>query len=382
MMSQLSLPPLSLYLHVPWCVRKCPYCDFNSHKAQRELPEAAYVEAVKQDLEQSLEWAQGRQLESIFIGGGTPSLFSARAIGDMLSAAERQLGFVDDIEITMEANPGTVEQDKFTGFRQAGVNRLSIGVQSFSDLHLQQLGRIHGGDEARNAVSVARRAGFDNLNLDLMHGLPQQTPIDAEQDLKIAIDLGPEHLSWYQLTIEPNTEFYSRPPTLPIDDQLADIQDRGEALLSQAGFQQYEVSAFAQGQKRARHNLNYWQYGDYLGLGAGAHGKITMAARQQIVRPHKTRLPEHYMDESKAFTAAERIVKSDEMALEFMMNALRLVDGVAIQQFERYSGLNWSEVEEPIRELQARGLMVKSADRIATTRLGQRYLNEVLAAFM
>lgn len=381
-MSQLSLPPLSLYLHVPWCVRKCPYCDFNSHKAQRELPEAAYVEAVKQDLEQSLEWAQGRQLESIFIGGGTPSLFSARAIGDMLSAAERQLGFVDDIEITMEANPGTVEQDKFTGFRQAGVNRLSIGVQSFSDLHLQQLGRIHGGDEARNAVSVARRAGFDNLNLDLMHGLPQQTPIDAEQDLKIAIDLGPEHLSWYQLTIEPNTEFYSRPPTLPIDDQLADIQDRGEALLSQAGFQQYEVSAFARGQKRARHNLNYWQYGDYLGLGAGAHGKITMAARQQIVRPHKTRLPEHYMDESKAFTAAERIVKPDEMALEFMMNALRLVDGVAIQQFERYSGLNWSEVEEPIRELQARGLMVKSADRIATTRLGQRYLNEVLAAFM
>lgn len=381
-MSQLSLPPLSLYLHVPWCVRKCPYCDFNSHKAQRELPEAAYVEAVKQDLEQSLEWAQGRQLESIFIGGGTPSLFSARAIGDMLSAAERQLGFVDDIEITMEANPGTVEQDKFTGFRQVGVNRLSIGVQSFSDLHLQQLGRIHGGDEARNAVSVARRAGFDNLNLDLMHGLPQQTPIDAEQDLKIAIDLGPEHLSWYQLTIEPNTEFYSRPPTLPIDDQLADIQDRGEVLLSQAGFQQYEVSAFARGQKRARHNLNYWQYGDYLGLGAGAHGKITMAARQQIVRPHKTRLPEHYMDESKAFTAAERIVKSDEMALEFMMNALRLVDGVVIQQFERYSGLNWSEVEEPIRELQARGLMVKSADRIATTRLGQRYLNEVLAAFM
>jgi len=381
-MSQLCLPPLSLYLHVPWCVRKCPYCDFNSHKAPQALPEAAYVAAIKQDLEQSLELAQGRRLESIFIGGGTPSLFSAHSIGEMLTAAERQLGFVDDIEITMEANPGTFEQDKFTDFRHAGINRLSIGIQSFSDLHLQQLGRIHGGDEARNAVSVARRAGFDNINLDLMHGLPQQTPIDAEQDLNIAIDLAPEHLSWYQLTIEPNTEFYSRPPTLPIDDQLADIQDRGEALLSQAGFQQYEVSAFSQPQKRARHNLNYWQYGDYLGLGAGAHGKITIEEHNQILRPHKTRLPEHYMDEARAFTAAERVVEPHEMALEFMMNALRLVDGVSRQQLERYSGLNWAAVEEPIKELQRRELIIKSEERIATTSLGQRYLNEVLAAFM
>ncbi len=381
-MSQLSLPPLSLYLHIPWCVRKCPYCDFNSHKAGNSLPESDYVAAVKQDLQQSLSWVQGRRLESIFIGGGTPSLFSAHAIGELLDEAENHIGFVDDIEITMEANPGTFEQEKFTGFRAAGVNRLSIGIQSFSDLQLQQLGRIHGGDDARNAVATARHAGFNNLNLDLMHGLPQQTPIDAEQDLNIALDLSPEHISWYQLTIEPNTEFYSRPPTLPIDDQLADIQDAGEALLTSAGFSHYEVSAYAKDSRRARHNLNYWQYGDYLGLGAGAHGKITLPKEQRIIRPQKTRLPEHYLDSQRPFTAAEREVEAKDMVLEFMMNALRLVDGVPIALFDQRSGLEWSEVQAAVRQLQERKLLVNEPDRLATTPLGQRYLNEVLSAFM
>ncbi|MGH1372286.1 MAG: radical SAM family heme chaperone HemW [Cellvibrionaceae bacterium] len=381
-MTALSLPPLSLYLHIPWCVRKCPYCDFNSHKAGNRLPERDYVTAIAQDLQQSLDWVQGRRLESIFIGGGTPSLFSAQAIGELLADAERHIGFSDDIEITMEANPGTFEQDKFTGFRAAGVNRLSIGVQSFSDLHLQQLGRIHGGDDARKAVATARRAGFDNLNLDLMHGLPQQTPIDSEQDLQIALDLAPEHISWYQLTIEPNTEFYSRPPTLPVDDQLADIQDAGEALLSRAGFTHYEVSAYAKDHKRARHNLNYWQYGDYLGLGAGAHGKITLPEEKRILRPQKTRQPEHYLDAQRPFTAAEREIAPDDMALEFMMNALRLVDGVPSLLLAQRSGIELSDIEPVIEQLRQRKLLVDDNKRLATTRLGQRYLNEVLSAFM
>lgn len=381
-MSRLQLPPLSLYLHIPWCVRKCPYCDFNSHKASSELPEKDYVDAVIADLLESIERLQGRRLESIFIGGGTPSLFSPRAIDRLLSAAEEHIGFSDNIEITMEANPGTFEQDKFVGFRQAGVDRLSIGIQSFSDLHLQQLGRIHGGDEARKAVAMARTAGFDNINLDLMHGLPQQTPIDAAQDLSIAIELGPEHLSWYQLTIEPNTEFFSRPPTLPVDDLLADIQDRGEALLSDAGYRQYEVSAYAREGRRARHNLNYWQYGDYLGLGAGAHSKISEPEGGQILRLHKTRQPDHYMDKERKYTAAERQVALDDRGLEFMMNALRLVEGVPREVFEQRSGLQWTDVAATVAELQARKLLTSADGVIATTRLGQRYLNEVLAAFM
>lgn len=381
-MSALSLPPLSLYLHIPWCVKKCPYCDFNSHKAGESLPEAEYVNAVERDLIESLELVQGRQLESIFIGGGTPSLFSPQAIGRLLDLAEHHIGFVNDIEITMEANPGTFEQEKFHGFRAAGVNRLSIGIQSFSDQQLKKLGRIHGGDEARAAVGMARTAGFDNLNLDLMHGLPGQSPEDAERDLVTAIELQPEHLSWYQLTIEPNTEFYSRPPTLPVEDLLADIQEIGEGRLAQAGFDQYEVSAYARSDRRARHNLNYWQYGDYLGLGAGAHGKITQPQRGRILRLNKTRLPDHYLDEKRAFTAAERAVTKDDGALEFMMNALRLVGGVTRELFEQRSGLEWKDIADEVNELRNRGLLVDDSQRLATTALGQRYLNEVLSRFM
>lgn len=378
----LSLPPLSLYLHIPWCVRKCPYCDFNSHKAGPELPQADYVAAVLQDMQQSLALVQGRQLSSIFLGGGTPSLFDPSAIGEMLDAAERSIGFADNIEITMEANPGTFEQDKFRGFRTAGVNRLSIGIQSFSDLHLQQLGRIHGSDEALRAVKVARAAGFDNINLDLMHGLAHQTQRDAEQDLAIAMELAPEHLSWYQLTIEPNTEFYSRPPTLPADDELADIQQAGEAILAAGGYQQYEVSAYSQPQRRSQHNVNYWQFGDYLGLGAGAHGKITRPATSDIVRLNKTRLPEHYLDAERRFSAAEQVVPEADLALEFMMNALRLTHGVERSLWSSRTGLPWSVIESKIDDLCARKMIKDDKNRLSTTALGQRYLNEVLSAFM
>lgn len=378
----LQLPPLSLYLHIPWCVRKCPYCDFNSHKAGSSLPETAYVNALKQDLRESLHHAQERKLSSIFIGGGTPSLFSPEAIAEILSFAEQSLGFHEDIEITLEANPGTFEQEKFSGFRSAGVNRLSIGIQSFSDLQLQQLGRIHGRREALAAISMAKRAGFSNINLDLMHGLPQQTPIDAQQDLMTAIDLEPSHISWYQLTIEPNTEFYSRPPELPVDDALADIQQMGEQLLARAGFKQYEVSAYAQAGQASQHNLNYWQFGDYLGIGAGAHGKITQPYDQQIIRLQKTRQPEHYLDANRPFTSQEKPIARDELGLEFMMNALRLVDGVSSGVFSAHTGLSRDSVEPAMSQLQQRHLLRSDPGRIATTPVGLRFLNQVLAEFM
>ncbi|GAB3111338.1 radical SAM family heme chaperone HemW [Aestuariicella hydrocarbonica] len=377
-----SLPPLSLYLHIPWCVRKCPYCDFNSHKAGNSLPEAEYVAAVLEDLQQSLPLVQGRVLHSIFLGGGTPSLFSPTAIGDLLDAAEQHIGFANDIEITMEANPGTFEQDKFRDYRAAGINRLSIGIQSFSELHLQQLGRIHGAREALSAVDMARSAGFDNINLDLMHGLPQQTPIDAEQDLRTAIELGPQHISWYQLTIEPNTEFYSRPPTLPVDDALADIQQAGETLLGAHGYQQYEVSAYAQTNRQSRHNLNYWRFGDYLGLGAGAHGKITQPRQQRILRLNKTRLPDHYLDANKSFTAQQKAIAAEDLPLEFMMNVLRLVEGVDSNLWPARTGLPLHILNPMLQSLRNQKLLLDDNQRLATTALGQRYLNEVLATFM
>jgi putative oxygen-independent coproporphyrinogen III oxidase len=382
----LQLPPLSLYIHIPWCVRKCPYCDFNSHAAGDSLPEAEYVAALKADLDEELAYTQGRKLHSIFIGGGTPSLFSAKAIGAILDHAEQRIGFSDDIEITLEANPGTFEQEKFTGFRHAGVNRLSIGIQSFNPEHLQRLGRIHNHEEALAAVGVARKAGFDNLNLDLMHGLPQQTSEQAMADLQQAIELNPEHLSWYQLTIEPNTEFYNRPPSLPVDDELAAIQEQGHSLLAQHGYRQYEVSAYARVSSdeslQSRHNRNYWQFGDYLGIGAGAHGKATLLDDQQLIRRRKTRLPQHYLDPKRDFCAATTPIASDELVLEFMMNALRLTDGVPSQLFSQATGLDLALITKPIAQLRQQGLLRQHADRLATTETGNRYLNSVLQAFV
>ncbi len=380
-----ELPPLSLYIHIPWCVRKCPYCDFNSHAAGSELPEAEYVAALLDDLDLDLDEAQDRELQSIFFGGGTPSLFPARAIGAILDGVNRRLDFSRDIEITLEANPGTAEQAKFSGFRAAGVNRLSIGVQSFNAAHLRHLGRIHDRDEAIAAVDMARRAGFDNINLDLMHGLPQQDVDDAAADLRSAIALAPEHLSWYQLTIEPNTEFFKRPPPLPADDTLAAIQDAGIALLADAGFAQYEVSAYARDGRRARHNLNYWEFGDYLGIGAGAHGKLT-GRDGHIRRTQKTRLPKDYLattDDSRdggkrQATAIER----SELPFEFMLNALRLTEGVPAALFTARTGLPLALIADDLDRLRQRGLLLPDRSRLTASPLGQRFLNSVITEFL
>lgn len=373
------LPPLSLYVHIPWCVRKCPYCDFNSHES-REIPEADYVAALLRDLDEDLHLAQGRRLRSVFFGGGTPSLFKAQSIGRVLEAVERHIGFDEGIEITLETNPGTAEYHQLEGYRTAGVNRLSFGVQSFNDQHLQALGRIHDSSEARLAYTAARRAGFNNINLDLMHGLPGQTTDDACSDLQQAINLQPEHISWYQLTIEPNTVFYSRPPALPEDEVLADIQDAGQKLLQDAGYQQYEVSAYSRTTRQSLHNLNYWQFGDYLALGAGAHGKIS-TPEKGILRYRKTRKPGDYLDPQKPFTAGHDYVEPRQQTLEFMMNALRLVEGVPRQWFAERTEVTDATLERYLPQLVERGLLEAHPHRLQPTSLGLRFLNDTLAVF-
>ena len=378
-----SLPPLSLYVHIPWCVRKCPYCDFNSHAAGPEIPERAYIQRLISDLKQDLPWAQGRKLASIFFGGGTPSLFSADGIGQIITAAEELVGFEEEIEITLEANPGTVEQAKFSGFRSAGVNRLSIGIQSFNDAHLSKLGRIHSGEQTLAAVDTARRAGFENFNLDLMHGLSGQTLDEARRDIQLATDQGANHISWYQLTIEPNTEFFSRPPRLPEEEVLADIQQMGMGLLQDQGYQQYEVSAFARDGEHSRHNLNYWQFGDYLGIGAGAHGKISQKQEQQlrIIRSQKTRQPDNYLSRDLATLAQQKPIAEDELAMEFMMNGLRLREGVPASYFPARTGLPFSDIEQQVKQLQAQGLLDGDLKQYRATPLGYQFLNSLLQAF-
>ncbi|MGB0449544.1 MAG: radical SAM family heme chaperone HemW [Porticoccaceae bacterium] len=376
-----SLPPLSLYVHIPWCVRKCPYCDFNSHAAGPEIPEQAYIQRLIADLQQDQPLAQGRKLNSIFFGGGTPSLFSAAGIGEIVSAAERIIGFNEAIEITLEANPGTFEQEKFSGFRSAGINRLSIGIQSFNSAHLEKLGRIHSGDQALSAIKTARQAGFENFNLDLMHGLSGQSLAEARADIQQAIDQGANHISWYQLTIEPNTEFYSRPPQLPEDDILADIQQMGMALLDQHGYGQYEVSAFAQPGQRSQHNINYWQFGDYLGIGAGAHGKITLPQKQQIIRSNKTRQPDNYLSSDIQTLARHKPIPSEELAMEFMMNGLRLREGVPADYFSQRTGLQGSSIEQQVQKLQSQGLLELDSQQFRATPLGYQFLNSLLQGF-
>jgi oxygen-independent coproporphyrinogen-3 oxidase len=391
----LQLPPLALYVHIPWCIRKCPYCDFNSHQANNDIPEADYVAALRFDLQQDQTLAQGRKLTSIFFGGGTPSMLSAQAIGQILTDAENIIGFEPDIEITLEANPGTFEQEKFSGFRSAGVNRLSIGIQSFNDRQLKLLGRAHGRDEALRAVGVARNAGFANINLDLMHGLPEQSVEAAKADLQQAIDLAPEHLSWYQLTIEQNTAFYSAPPVLPEEEILADIQDAGIALLAAAGYEQYEISAYARDKKCARHNLNYWEFGDYLGIGAGAHGKITLPEEDKILRLWKTRLPKHYLDaiasqkistnlggHQNVFGGGSDLLLPDALPLEFMMNALRLHSGVPVNYFAERTGLDWQKLEPQWQQLTQQELVEIVQGYARPTEMGRRFLNRVLQTFV
>ncbi|MCO1334840.1 radical SAM family heme chaperone HemW [Microbulbifer sp. OS29] len=398
LIAPLQLPPLSLYVHIPWCVRKCPYCDFNSHQVPRDrtnsdyaLPESEYVAQLRRDLLSQLPWVQGRKLQSIFFGGGTPSLFSPKAIGGILEVAERLVGFADNIEITLEANPGTFEQAKFTGYRTAGVNRLSIGVQSFDSNQLQSLGRIHSGEEADGALAMARRAGFDNINLDLMHGLPQQTEAEALDDLRRAISLAPEHISWYQLTIEPNTAFYSAPPPTPGSQLIASMQGSGRELLASHGYRRYEVSAYSPRQLESRHNINYWSFGDYLGIGAGAHGKVTLLKSGQIIRSRRTRAPRDYLSVAvKGDGLLHRVlsephtdfIEAVDLPLEFLMNTLRLVDGVPSDSFERYTGLSLSTLQKQWSTLMAMELVAPLGKQITTSAFGFDYLDEILQRFL
>ncbi|MBC2654306.1 radical SAM family heme chaperone HemW [Pseudomonas sp. MSSRFD41] len=376
-----QLPPLALYIHIPWCVRKCPYCDFNSHAASPTLPEEEYVDALLADLDQDLPAAHGRELSSIFFGGGTPSLFSAQALGRLLAGVQQRIPFASDIEITLEANPGTFEQEKFTAYRALGINRLSIGIQSFQEQKLQALGRIHSGAEAVRAADMARQAGFDNFNLDLMHGLPDQSLEDALGDLRQAITMKPTHLSWYQLTLEPNTVFWSQPPTLPEDDILWDIQEAGQALLAAHGYAQYEVSAYAQSGRAARHNLNYWSFGDFIGIGAGAHGKLSHPDGR-ILRTWKTRLPKDYLNPAKPFKAGEKALDNDELPFEFLMNALRLTDGVDAALFAQRTGLDLASLAEGRRQAEQSGLLQVEPSRLAATPRGQLFLNDLLQFFL
>ncbi|KZX74214.1 YggW family oxidoreductase [Oleiphilus sp. HI0009] len=376
-----SLPPLSLYIHLPWCVKKCPYCDFNSH-AKTDIPESAYLNSLIKDLHIDLAYVQDREVQSIFFGGGTPSLMSGDFYRQLLNALRENLNFSEDIEITLEANPGASDAAYFNGYVEAGINRISLGVQSFQNNQLQALGRIHTVDHVYQAVEALKAAGIRNFNIDLMHGLSDQTPELAMDDLKRAFELSPTHVSWYQLTIEPNTEFYSRPPVIPEDDALWEIIESGSGLLKDKGYQQYEVSAFAQQDKQARHNLNYWEFGDYIGLGAGAHSKITLAGDGRLLRYRKSRIPEAYMADRIQYRIGEEVIERDAQAFEFMMNALRLKQGVESRLLERRTLLKLSDLSKIIDQLRSEGLFVEDTQRIQLTDEGFLFLNSVLERFL
>ena len=376
-----TLPPLSLYVHYPWCVRKCPYCDFNSHEARNGIPEDAYVAALIRDLESALPQIWGRRVVSIFIGGGTPSLLSPGGLDTLLTAVRARLPLLADAEITLEANPGTVEAEKFAGFRAAGVNRLSLGIQSLDDRHLAALGRIHSAGEARRAIELALRH-FDNVNLDMMYALPRQTLAEAQRDIESAAAFGTPHLSAYHLTLEPNTPFHRTPPPLPDDDLAADMQEMVEAALAARGYQNYETSAFARPGRRCTHNLNYWTFGDYLGIGAGAHGKIS--APTGIVRETRRRHPRDYLEAAARgeFALERRDIAHTELPFEFMMNALRLTEGFAPALFEAHTGLPLACLGDGLLRAQRQGLLDVDRERIAPTPRGRRFLNDLLELFL
>ncbi|MFC5301737.1 radical SAM family heme chaperone HemW [Azospira restricta] len=376
-----SQPPLALYIHIPWCVQKCPYCDFNSHEARREIPEEAYVAALVADLESALPLVWGRRVVSIFIGGGTPSLISGEGIDALLTAVRSRVQLLPDAEVTLEANPGTAEAGRFAAYRAAGVNRLSLGIQSFDDRHLKALGRIHGGDEAKRAIDLAARH-FERFNLDLMYGLPGQTLAEAIADVDTALAFAPKHLSCYQLTLEPNTRFAAEPPVLPEADACADMQEAIEARLATAGYLHYETSAFAQPGFQCQHNLNYWLFGDYLGIGAGAHGKLTLHDR--VLRQMRWKQPAQYLQQVAAGQPVheEFAVAADDLPFEFMMNALRLCDGFDPALFEARTTLPLFAIENELRRAEADGLLVRSMERIAPTVRGQHFLNELLRRFL
>tara|TARA_B100000586_G_scaffold80701_1_gene56842 strand:- start:1493 stop:2653 length:1161 start_codon:yes stop_codon:yes gene_type:complete len=378
-------PPLSLYIHLPWCLKKCPYCDFNSHEVPASgFEEKLYINALINDLKFELNRIEGRKIVSIFFGGGTPSLFLPESIDQLLNSIQAQLNFDLDIEITLEANPGAVEAKKFHEYKAMGINRLSLGIQSFNDQSLTLLGRIHNANEAKKAIELSREAGFENFNLDLMFGLPNQKIDDVLTDLKQAVDYSPTHISWYQLTIEPNTIFGSKPPKLPSDDVIWSMQEKGQVFLKKNDFEQYEVSAYAKDNYRSIHNINYWQFGDYLGIGAGSHGKITSIINSQIERYVRHKIPARYIElvDLKNSITEKKVLETKEVPLEFMMNALRLTDGVTENLFFERTGLPIKTIEKELMIAKNRNLLDYHNKRIKPSFRGHRYLNDLLHVFM
>jgi len=380
----LNNPPLSLYVHMPWCVRKCPYCDFNSHVAPENLPAEQYMQALVADLEQDLPLVWGRPLGSIYFGGGTPSLFSADQIGAFLSAVRARLDLRPDIEITLEANPGTIEHDSFSAYAVAGINRVSLGVQSFDDDLLKRIGRIHGRQEIEQSLRSLRASGISNFNIDLMYALPGQSPAQSRQDIESAINADPAHISFYQLTIEPNTEFAARTPILPAGDMAWDMQQTGLDMLEAADYGQYEISAFSRADLQSRHNMNYWRYGDFLAIGAGAHGKITLPAGDKVQRYAKHRHPKRYLQglESGDWLAEKRVLGSEDRVFEFFLNQLRLKQGVHVDDFSARTGLPWQVVESRVQRAVDEGLLEMWHQRLRPTELGWKFVNDIQQIFL
>lgn len=372
-------PPLALYIHFPWCVSKCPYCDFNSHVMHKALPQQAYKQALLNELAIHLPQIKDRPIISIFIGGGTPSLIDPSIIKELITSLQERLNFTNNIEITMEANPNSIDRKNFHGYREAGINRLSIGIQSFSAQQLKQLGRAHNPDDAMQAIEIAREAGFNNLNLDLMHGLPNQTIDEALQDLHLALNFKPEHLSWYQLTLEPETPFYHQPPTLPLDDTIAEMQLQGQALLKSKEMNQYEVSAYALPNNQCKHNLNYWQFGDYVGIGAGAHSKLSF--QENVKRWSAIKYPNAYIQATNPIEN-QRILSTNDLLFEFMLNHCRLSQPIMIDLFEQRTGLQLKEIAHALNKAVECDFLQYDNEKIILTVLGKRYLNELLELFL
>jgi putative oxygen-independent coproporphyrinogen III oxidase len=375
------LLPLSLYIHFPWCIQKCPYCDFNSHAVKSSIPETAYIDRLLEDLQADLSLlTSAAKIQSIFMGGGTPSLFSPNSLAYLLNGIKQQIELAADCEITLEANPGTFESAKFKAFRELGINRLSIGIQSFNDSHLQKLGRVHNAEEAIKAVNIAQQAGFDNLNLDLMFGLPEQTQAEALADVQTAISLNPSHISFYQLTLEPNTYFYKFPPKLPEDDRIFAMQKSCQQLLADNGYLQYEISAYAKAGFQSRHNLNYWQFGDYLGIGAGAHGKISRSLPNDILRTAKLKSPEHYLNTANA--RSDAVITVAELPLEFMMNHLRLKTGFNLDNFPKTTGLSCDSLQPALSQCLAQDLLIQQQRQLYCSDRGWNFLDDILEKFI
>jgi putative oxygen-independent coproporphyrinogen III oxidase len=374
---------LALYVHMPWCVRKCPYCDFNSHQLKSAAPDSSYIDALIRDIDLELPSVGGRMIDTVFFGGGTPSLFQPEDFSRLLGALRQRIAFAEDVEITLEANPGTIERGRFAGYRDSGINRVSLGAQSFAPRALEALGRIHSADDTHRAVAELRAAKLDNFNLDLMYALPQQTPEEALEDVRIACALEPAHISYYQLTLEPGTVFHARPPQLPDEDAAWRIQAAGQTLLADAGYVQYEVSAYARPGKRCRHNLNYWLFGDYLGIGAGAHGKLSFELPQRILRTVKPKQPREYLEQMRRAGSGESSpIAAADLPFEFMLNALRLNEGFTVRDFRRRTGLEMASVERTLAEGEARGLLVRRADGWHPSELGRRFLNDLQVSFL